>query len=150
MSFHSWLQNLRSAPAPRRGRGKHRRGSPRAATPRPSLETLEDRCLLSFSPAVSYSAGTNPVAIVTADFNGDGKLDLGATSNVYTPGYQGPGSWGYYGYYPGTWYPGYYTGNASVLLGNGDGSFSGPNTTWLGTGYHNAALAANLNGDGFA
>ena len=68
----------------------------------------------------------------------------------YTPGFYGPGSWGYYGnYYSGNWYPGYFTGNANVLLGNGDGSFAGPNTTWLGTGTHNAALAADLNGDGF-
>ena len=77
MSFHSWLQNLRSALAPGRGQRHHRRrGSPRAATHRPNLEVLEDRCLLSFSPAVSYPVGTNPQAVVTADFNNDGRLDL--------------------------------------------------------------------------
>ena len=51
MSFHSWLQNLRSALAPGRGQRHHRRrGSLRAATHRLNLEVLEDRCLLSFSP----------------------------------------------------------------------------------------------------
>jgi len=48
MSFNSWLQNLRSALAPGRGQRHYgRRGSLRAATPRPNLEVLEDRCLLS-------------------------------------------------------------------------------------------------------
>jgi uncharacterized protein (TIGR03118 family) len=48
MSLHSWLQNLRSALAPRRGQRKHkRRGSLRAATFRPNLEILEDRTVPS-------------------------------------------------------------------------------------------------------
>jgi hypothetical protein len=34
-----------------------------------------------------------------------------------------------------------------VLLGNGDGSFSAPNTTGLGYGYHTSAAVANFNGD---
>jgi len=34
-----------------------------------------------------------------------------------------------------------------VLLGNGTGSFSAPNTTVLGTGYHMGAAVANFNGD---
>ena len=46
MSFNSWLQNLRSALAPGWGRRDHRRrGSLRAATHRPNLEVLEDRCV---------------------------------------------------------------------------------------------------------
>ena len=49
MSFHSWLQNLRSALAPGRGQRHHRRrGSLRAATHRLNLEALEDRCLPAF------------------------------------------------------------------------------------------------------
>ena len=48
MSFNSWLQNLRSALAPSRGQRNHRRrGSLRAATHRPNLEVLEDRCVPS-------------------------------------------------------------------------------------------------------
>jgi Ca2+-binding RTX toxin-like protein len=247
ISLHSWLQNLRSALAPGRRQRKHkRRGSPRAPTQRPGLEVLEDRALLSFSAPVGYATDTNPYAVVTADFNGDGrldlavanagsnsvsvllgngdgtfqpaqnyaagagplsvavgdfngdgkldlvtanagdvsvlpgnghgsfgapasipmadgsspqsvavgdfnadgKLDLGVTSNFYNPSYYGPGYWGYYGYYPGNWYPGYNEGRANVLLGNGDGSFSGPNTTGLGSGSHTSAAVADFNGDG--
>src|SRR5687768_2710187 len=97
MSFTSWLQNLRSALILGRQRNHRRRGSLRAATHRPNLEVLEDRCLLSFSPVASFSVGTYPQVVATADFNNDGNLDL-ATSNV-----------------------GDFT--VSVLLGNGDGTF---------------------------
>src|SRR5258708_9470431 len=98
MSFHSWLQNLRSALVSRRGQRKQgRRGTQRAATHRPSLEVLEDRCLLSFSPAVSYPAGAYSQAVVTADFNGDGRLDL-AVANAGD-------------------------NTVSVLLGNSNGTF---------------------------
>src|SRR5205085_11986091 len=56
MSFHSWLQNLRSALAPRRGQRKHgRRGSARAATYRPNLEVLEDRLTPSFAWGGDYT-----------------------------------------------------------------------------------------------
>src|SRR5262245_52817932 len=84
MSLHSWLGTLRSAVAPGRGqRQLRRRGSPRSATHRPSVEVLEDRTVPSFSPAVSYPVGGLPVAswvqnqpIVTADFNNDNVPDL--------------------------------------------------------------------------
>ena len=96
MSFPSWLQNLRSALASAQSQRHHRRrGSLRAATHRPNLEVLEDRCLLSFSPAVSYPAGNYPDAVLTADFNGDLRPDL-AVVNLST---------------------------VSVLLGNADGTF---------------------------
>jgi hypothetical protein len=36
-----------------------------------------------------------------------------------------------------------------VLLGVGDGSFSGPNTTYLDAGYYRAAVALDFNEDGF-
>ncbi len=52
MSFTSWLRNLRSALARGRVERKHRRQrSLRAATHRPHLELLEDRCL----PSTTYS-----------------------------------------------------------------------------------------------
>src|SRR5205807_972548 len=107
-------QNLHSALAPRRG-------SLRAATHRPTLELLEDRCLLSFSPAVSYPAGTSPQAVVTADFNGDGRLDL-AVAN-------------------------YGSNTISVLLGNSDGSFQAAKNYDTGANARSVAVG-DFNGDG--
>src|SRR5262245_41844416 len=81
MSLRSWLRNLRSALTPHGSQRKHgRQGSRRDATHRPHLEALEDRLTPSFSPAVSVPVDTNPLAVVTGDFNGDGHLDL-ATAN---------------------------------------------------------------------
>ena len=101
----------------------------------------------TFDPPASLGVAGNPQSVAVGDFNGDGTLDLGVTSNVFTPGYYGPGYWGSYGYYPGSYIPGYTTGYANVLVGNGDGSFSGPNTTFLDFASHSAALAVDLNGD---
>ena len=109
MSFHSWLRKFRCALAPGRGRRHHNgRGSLRAATHRPSLEVLEDRLTPSFSPATSFPVGPNPQAVVTADFNNDGRLDL-ATANA--------------------------GGNTvSVLLGDGRGGFGAANHFDVGGG----------------
>jgi hypothetical protein len=95
MSFHRWLQDLRSGLASCRSRRN------RAAKYRPSLEVLEDRLTPSFSPITSYAVGTNPQAVVTADFNNDGRLDL-ATANFGSSTV------------PGT---------VSVRLGDGQGGF---------------------------
>src|SRR3990172_10169094 len=89
MSFHNWLQNLRSTLAPRRSQRNRRRsaaGGRRAATYRPYLEVLEDRLTLSFTYLGAYpfeefsqtpeNGVTSSYDSVTADFNGDGWLDL--------------------------------------------------------------------------
>src|SRR5688572_11780622 len=82
MSFINWLRNLQSfcrlGPTIRKSR--------RAARCEPakySLESLEDRCLMSFSPAVIYplGAGTD-VSVVTGDLNGDQTVDLVAGDKV--------------------------------------------------------------------
>jgi hypothetical protein len=82
----------------------------------------------------SYPLGAYYVeSVAVGDFNGDGLLDLGMTSN----------------------YPGYYGGSdgyAEVLLGNGDGTFSDlPNITSLGgtSSWFAGAVSADLNGDNF-
>ena len=90
------------------------------------------------NPPSSYGVVGNPQSVAVGDFNGDGTLDLGVTSNNYTPGY-----YGYWG-----WYPGYNTAYANVLVGNGTGSFSAPNATFIDNyASANSALAADLNGD---
>src|SRR5215467_10432955 len=67
------------------------------------------------------SGGGFPWYVVTADFNGDGKLDL-AVSN-------------------------YGDNSLSVLLGNGDGTFQAPQTTPVGTNPGKVAVG-DFNGDG--
>jgi hypothetical protein len=74
--------------------------------------------LASGSPT---SLGNNLSAIVTADFNGDGKLDLALTD---------------------------FGGNAvMILLGNGDGTFGAPTTILVGN-QPDAIVAADFNNDG--
>jgi hypothetical protein len=53
----------------------------------------------TFQPQATYSVGTLPASMVTADFNGDGKPDLAVVNGV--------------------------DGTISILLGNGDGTFQG-------------------------
>jgi hypothetical protein len=88
---------------------------------RPLLEALEDRRLLSFFAPVSYAAGANPQAVVTADFNRDGRLDI-AVAN-------------------------YNSNDVSVLLGNGDGSFRPAVNLAAGAGPLSLAVG-DFNGDG--
>src|SRR5262249_13132065 len=70
----------------------------RSQSYRPFITLLEDRTVLSFLSPVSYDVGSTPRFVAVGDFNGDGARDL-AVAN-----------WG--------------TGTASILLGNGDGTFS--------------------------
>src|SRR5439155_1836149 len=67
---------------------------------------------LSFQTPVNYAVGTYPDAVVTADFNHDGKLDLAIVSA---------------GYFFSSNDAGKHT-TLSILSGNGDGTF-GPATT---------------------
>ena len=169
MSFNSWLQNLRSALAPGRGQRDHgRRGSLRAATHRPNVEVLEDRSMPSFLGPVSYDAGTIPLAVVTADFNGDGRLDLatanagdntvsvllGNANGTFQPAQNSPT-----GTTPLSVAVGDFnadgkldlaTANAcdvSVLLGNGDGTFQAPSSTGV-AGNPASVAVGDFNGDG--
>jgi len=74
-----------------------------------------------FGAGGSFAVGANPESIVTADFNGDGKLDL-ATANSGD-------------------------NTVSVLLGDGTGHFAPASTFFTGSGPLQV-LAADLNRDG--
>src|SRR5690349_14760240 len=92
---------------------------------RACFDTLEDRRLLSFSPAASFPVGTNPQDVVTADFNNDGKLDLATSSYDDATG----------------------DGSVSVLLGNGNGSFQPARTAATGS-YPFSLASGDFNSDG--
>src|SRR5262249_47264746 len=117
-----------------RGGGKRRVTRPSVPSrPRPtrgrlSLESLEDRTLLntSFGPAVMSPVGFRPGSIVTADLNNDGKQDVVVLNQGQSPDF---------------------TSSASVLLGNGDGSFRPAITTGLLPGAM-SVTAGDFNNDG--
>jgi hypothetical protein len=71
MQLFSWLRERMT------GRPRTRRAPARGPAPRfrPHLETLEGRDLPSFAAPVAYPV-SQPLAVVAADVNGDGKPDL--------------------------------------------------------------------------
>jgi hypothetical protein len=75
----------------------------------------------SFQAPARYSAGTSPVSLVAADFNGDGKLDL-AVANAQSS-------------------------SVSILLGIGDGTFQRSTEFLVDEGPY-ALVAADFNSDG--
>src|SRR5262245_38397769 len=98
-----------------------RRANRGRAGRRPRFEVLDERCLLSLTTPVDYSVGTTPQAVVAADFNNDGRLDL-ATANASSS-------------------------NVSVLLGNANGTFQSAQTFTTGEGPKSIAVG-DFNGDG--
>lgn len=83
---------------------------------------------IAFSPAKQgpISVPNEPLAVVTADFNKDGKLDLAVASAMPATGTGG--------------------GSVSVLLGNGDGTFQTAVSYSTGVPYELAV--GDFNGDG--
>jgi hypothetical protein len=76
----------------------------------------------TFQSHVDYSLGNGAFAIVTADFNGDGKLDIAAANNGAS--------------------------TVSVLLGNGDGTFQTQVTYYAAYLEPTGLVAGDFNGDG--
>src|SRR5919201_676943 len=73
------------------------------------------------APFLSFDTGSNPLSVAIGDLNGDGKPDL-ATANVTSS-------------------------TASVLLGNGDGTFLARGEHEMGSSPNSVAIG-DLNGDG--
>ncbi len=80
----------------------------------------------SFQPQMSFRAGRRPFNLDVGDLNGDGRLDV-AVSNLTGGLAQGP--------------------FASVLFGNGDGSFQAPVLHYAGSGSFSVAIG-DLDRDG--
>ena len=93
--------------------------------PSGSITVLLNRGDGTFQAGVKYDTGPNPMALVTGDFNNDGKLDLAVAANVDT------------------------VGMTSIFLGNGDGGFQRSADYLEGFGITALALA-DFNGDGRA
>src|SRR5215469_10047661 len=77
---------------------------------------------LEFASAVSYPVGTSPAAVVVADFNGDGKPDLAVANSG--------------------------SGNVSVLLNSGDGTFRPAVNFDAGVPSPTSIKVADFNNDG--
>jgi hypothetical protein len=127
MSFRYSSRPRSSAAAPANPIARAGR-RPAAARPgRPlAVEALETRRLLTaavvFADPQEFATGANPLSVVTADLNGDGRPDLASANN---------------------------SGSVSVLLGNGDGTFQAQRTTAVGTHPYQLA-SADFDGDGNA
>jgi hypothetical protein len=79
----------------------------------------------TFQPGVSYSAGLNPFAIVTGDFNNDGRLDVAVLDSSNSSG----------------------VANVIIYLGNGKGSLTlAPSLT--SSEFPSAIATGDFNGDG--
>jgi hypothetical protein len=81
--------------------------------------------------------GNGQASIASADFNGDGRLDLVVVNNT---DFRQPGARGSFFSSPGP-------GTVSVLLGNGDGTFQAPRNSAVGNQAMTVAVG-DFNGDG--
>jgi hypothetical protein len=106
-----------SPPSRRRQRPADRKRESR----RLLLESLEERRVLTFLPAVDYVVGDSPQALVSGDFNGDGRTDLVVANTG--------------------------SNNVTLLLGNADGTFTSGGDFAVGDGPTSVA-AGDFNNDG--
>src|SRR5262245_48707658 len=167
MFLTSWLQALKASLRRRTQfdrRAVHRR-------PRLHVEALEDRTVPTLNLSASYPLGTWPQAVVTADVNHDGKLDLltadPSANAVSVMLGKGNGTFGAaHNYAVGAapyslavgdlnndGKPDIVTADAgdssiSVLLGNGKGGFGPALNYSVGTMPYSSVALADFNGDG--
>ena len=141
-----------------------------ASLVRACVETLEDRRLMSFAPAVNYPVGVMPENVETADFNRDGRLDLAVANwlhgSVSVLLGDGSGHFGARRDFPAGGFDDLavgdfnndgkldiataaYTGVCAVL-GNGDGTFGAPLSTPMMNAYASSVAVADFNLDGIA
>jgi FG-GAP-like repeat len=92
-----------------------------------SLKFAGATAKIAFNSEQNYTVGTNPVWVVTGDFNSDGKRDLAVV-------HQGDTTAGD-------------PGGASILLGNGDGTFQPAKNIAIGKNC-SSAVAGDFDGDG--
>ncbi|HEX7415284.1 MAG TPA: VCBS repeat-containing protein [Bacteroidia bacterium] len=87
---------------------------------------LKANAQVCFSPASAspFTAGSAPHSVISADFNGDGKLDLAVANSSSI-------------------------GTVSILLGNGTGTFGTATNFTVGSNPQ-SVTSAGFNGDGFA
>lgn len=78
------------------------------------------------STAATSSTGDHPIALAVGDFNGDGIADLAVGNDPQAGG----------------------SGSLTILLGNGDGTFTAAASPTTASGVNSIALA-DFNGDGF-
>ena len=164
MWFHSMFKSLTRSS--RRRQKLALDGKQRAR--RLLLEGLEDRRVLAFDVAVHYPAGDFPQAVITADFNNDGRLDvatansgsntvsvlLGNADGSFQPAQSSattPGNWSIaVGDFNADGNQDIATasgGDVNVLLGNGNGGFQAPSSIHLNLPASSVAVG-DFNGDG--
>jgi hypothetical protein len=73
-----------------------------------------------FNPAVNYAAGVRPHCVAVGDFDGDGNLDLAVANADST--------------------------DVSILLGNGDGTFTVPAPTYAAGDEPNSVAVGDFKG----
>jgi hypothetical protein len=127
----------------------------------------------TFGPDSAYPVGNNPRSLCASDLDGDGDIDLAVTGDnpgkVWVLLNSGDGTFVPDSTYTINWYPwsicaadlngdghndlavaveeGEYMGNVTVLLNNGDATFSPPASYYVGGAVH-SVFAADFDGDG--
>src|SRR5882724_7685519 len=127
MSVSRWIElaGMRSVANLARGgkRGSHNsnRASNAYRTESLGRRVMLASALAAFAAQQTFGTGNGPNAVATADFNGDGRIDLVVPNDS--------------------------SGTVSVMLGNGNGTFGAPQSFGVGAKPYPVAVG-DMNGDG--